>query len=289
MGWLAALALVTTGLPARAQDLPPFAINPERVHYMAANRCAGARTYIVPSFYLYVLARSRTSKDGKTSRRIFAQGLDKAELQALSRALYDDFVAKLRAGGDKVLTYDDIKADLAQLPRKQADERLGMPIRVGREDLLEFAVAAPSDEQAIDWDRKGPTFPYRSLAESRFAAVIVPEISFTLPQSGTKRAKGARTGEVKIDPSLLFSSGMMNGMPQDLRWCNIHVQEHTYRLAAQVAGTVAPVRQADPAGGTWSARRGDYDFVVDPQALRTGVLRVGYAFNSLMTEALRGG
>lgn len=282
-----ALALIATGLPARAQDLPPFAINPERVHPMSASRCARAGTYIVPSLYLYVLARSRTGKEEKSSRRIFAQGLEKTELQALSRTLYDDFVGRLRAGGAKVLTYDDIRTDLAQLPRKQMDEKLGMPVRNGREDLLEFAVAAPSDEQAIDWDRKGPTFPYRALAESRLAAVIVPEISFTLPQSGTKRNKAGRS-EVKISPALVFSSGMMNGMPQDLRWCNIHVQEHTYRLAAPVAGTVVPVRQGEILAGKWSVRRGDYDFVVDPQALRTGVLRVGYAFNSLMAETLRG-
>ncbi len=284
---LTALAFVTSGLSARAQDLPPFQINPERVHYMSTQRCAGARTYIVPSLYLNILARSRTAKEGRSSRRIFVRGLDKAELQALSRALYDDLVARLRAAGATVLTYDDIKPDLAQLPRKRADERLGVPIRSGRADLLDFAIAAPSDEQAIDWDRKGVTWPYRALAESRIASVIVPEISFTLPQWGIKPAKNGRDG-IKISPALMFSSGMMNGMPQDLRWCNIHVQEHTFRLATPVAGTAALVTQADPRRGSWSARRGDYDFVVDRHALHDGVLRVGQAFNNLMAEALKG-
>jgi hypothetical protein len=81
---------------------------------------------------------------------------------------------------------------------------------------------------------------------------------------------------------------MMNGMPIDLGWCNVHVQEYTFRLAAENAGTLSPVSKPGPAGGRWSARRGDYDFAVDQQALRTGVLRVGYAFNALMAETLRG-
>lgn len=117
--------------------------------------------------------------------------------------------------------------------------------------------------------------------------MIVPEISFTLPQVAAKKPKSGPE-EAKIDPALMFSSAMMNGMPQDLRWCNIHVQEHTFRLAAPVAGTVAPVSQGDAVRGEWSARRGDHDFVIDPQALRSGVLRVGHAFNSLMAEALKG-
>lgn len=138
------MALALNGLPARAQDLPPFEINPERVHYMSTQRCARAGTYIVPSLYLNVLARSRTAKEGKTSRRVFTRGLEKGELQALSRALYDDFVAKLRAGGARVLTYDDIKADLAELPRKQADEALGMPLRSGRRSFRNSSWPRPA-------------------------------------------------------------------------------------------------------------------------------------------------
>ncbi|MGE3693281.1 MAG: hypothetical protein AB7F98_18040 [Novosphingobium sp.] len=293
---LLALAALCSAPPAAAQPAPPFAINSERVHYQSVQRCAGARAFIVPSFYLYISARNRLSTQEQPKRgkpRIFIQGLEKQALQALARNLYDDLIARLRASGARVLTYDDIRSEIANSPRKRGNSQFGLPTRSDRGSVNDFLVVAPSDEQAIDWERNAVTRPYRDLARDNFAAVIVPELTFTLPQTGDKARKAfdqgplARRAGISVDPALMFTSGMMNGMPEDLRWCNIHVQEHTFRLAAQGIGAIEPIARDESGDSDWRALRSDYAFVADPQAVAAGVLRVGYAFNALMADALK--
>lgn len=40
--------------------------------------------------------------------------------------------------------------------------------------------------------------------------------------------------------------------------------------------------------GDWSQSIGDYDFILDPAAFSTGVLRVGYALNDLTAKTIKG-
>lgn len=294
---LPAMAATGMALPAGGQDAQPFEINPERAHFQSVQRCVTAGTYIVPSLYLHVSVRNRLTPGEQSKRgkpRIYVEGLEKRQLQELARSLYDDFVARLRASGAKVLTFEDIRADAAQFERKGASGRYGLPIHSESGTAIDYVVAAPSDDQAIDWERDAVTRPYRDLARAHFAAVIVPEITFTLPQTGAKarstpasRPLGEGTG-IAVDPALMFASAMMNGMPQDLRWCNIHVQEHTFRLATESVGRIEPIGLDEPGGGDWPALRSDYAFVVDRQAFDAGVLRVGHAFNALMADRLKG-
>lgn len=294
---LLALAITASALPVQAQPAAPFEINPQRVHYMAANKCARAGTYIVPSFYLYIEARNRTSAQDKFTRakaRIYVQGLTKSQVQGLARTLYDDFVARLRATGATVLTYDDIRAEAASFSRKSVNEKFGMPTRSDRGGVIDYIIAAPSDEQTIDWGMTGITFPYRAMAKAHNAAVIIPEITYTMPQVGASARNTAAFGwlsqqsNIVVDPAMKFSAGMMNGMPADLGWCNIQVEEHGARLAAESAGTIERIGRDEMNAGEWSVLKTDYAFNVDAQAFRNGVLRVGYAFNGLMASTLQG-
>jgi hypothetical protein len=303
---LLALAITAaSAMPVQAQPVPPFEINLQRLRDANSRKCANAGTYIVPTMYIYAEVRNRTSAQDKFTRakaRIYTQGLEKSGLQQLARTLYDDLVAKLRANGATVLTYDDIKAEAASFGRKSPNPKYAMPTWSDRNSTMDFLVAAPSDEQAIDWGMTGITFPYRAMAKAHNAAVIIPEITFTMPQVGASARNNvsfgvlSRDAEINVDPAMKLYGAMMNGMPSDLGWCNLQVQEHGVRLAAESVGTFEKIAEDHFQTGTgiyastddWNVLRTDYAFTIDQQAFRTGVLRVGYAVNGLIATTLRG-
>jgi hypothetical protein len=286
---LFAAALLATATSIRADPVMPFEINMQRVETMAPKKCGVTTTYIIPSLYLFIEARSTTSSrngGASTKARVFVEGLDKALLQALAKNVYDDLIAKMRAAGYTVLTYDDIKSDVAAFGRMDPNPKYGMPTRhINLNTAIDWVVAAPSDEQAIGHGVTGPTFAYRPLARARNATVFVPEIYFTLPQAGAAQSSTYTTREasVSFDPAMKLYAANMYGMPPDWSWCNVLVKEHGMRLAAPVAGRIQQLSQDEMNFDTWSRTTGDFAFVLDRAAFSEGILRVGYAFNGLIT------
>ena len=133
----------------RAAEAPPFEINMDRVEIAHKSEFAESKTYFIPTVYLRIAAKSTTSiRNGNASAkmRIFTEGLDKAMLQGLAKKVYDDLVAKVRAAGYTVLTYDDLKADLAGVDRMKPNPKFGYPTKfftVG--SPIDFAIVTPSD------------------------------------------------------------------------------------------------------------------------------------------------
>src|SRR5207253_10244027 len=109
----------------------------------------------------------------------------KAELQQLAGRIETDIVGQLRAAGFTVLTYDDVKQDVAGRARMAANTRYGMPTHDSRAfPGMDFVVATPADEQTLDYGLSGPHANYFDAAKRTGATLLLPEIYLTMPQLG---------------------------------------------------------------------------------------------------------
>jgi hypothetical protein len=129
-------------------------------------------------------------------------GITKEDAQAISKTLYDDLVADLRTAGWEVLTYDDVKADLADLDRWKADEKVGLPIESGEGGTEHYAVAAPSDEMQFKSAFQGWSWTFRKIAKEKDANVLIPVYTVRCPRPNAQASKSSGFGETKVEASL---------------------------------------------------------------------------------------
>ena len=278
----------------RAAEPPPFEINMDRVEIGHKSEFAASKTYFIPTVYLRIAAKYVTSiknKNASAKAKIYVGGLDKAMLQGLARQVYDDLVAKVRAAGFTVLTYDDLKADLVGLDRMQPNPKFGFPTKfftIG--SPIDYAIVTPSDEQTIDWGASWPTTPYQKIAKGKNVVVLVPEVYFNLPEVLATKGSNSMFDSAGLSflPTMKLYSGMVWGLPPNLGGPSIIVREHGKRLAAEVVGSMKKVSEQNNKYGDWSQFVGDYDFILDPPAFSTGVLRVCYALNDLTVKTIKG-
>jgi hypothetical protein len=141
-------------------------------------------------------------------------GLEKADAQNIAKAVYDDLVQKLRSQGWEVLTYDDIKTEVADLKRWEPEEGVGLPTRkgAGETGAEVYAVAAPSDEMQFQPAFQGSVWPFRKLAKDKDANVFYPIYTVRSPRPGGKTTETASeiAARLNIQPFLAFTSP--NGM-----------------------------------------------------------------------------
>jgi len=288
-----ALLLTVFVSAAPAAEPPPFEINMDRVEVNHKGTFADSKTYFIPTIYLRIAAKTTTSvrnKSASAKMRVFTEGLDKAMLQSLAKKIYDDLVAKVRAAGFTVLTYDDLKADLVTVDRMQPNPKFGFPTKFfALGSPIEFAIVAPSDEQTLDWGSAWPITPYQGIAKGKKVVVLVPEVYFTLPEVWATKESNSMFDKAGVNfaPTMKLFISRVWGLPPSLGGCYILVQAHDKRLAAEVAGSMRKVAGQNNKYGDWSQAVGDYDFVLDPAAFSTGILRVGYALNDLTAKTIK--
>lgn len=301
-GLFSILALALIVNPVRA-DLKPFDLNMDRVKVTAGNGYGYSKTYFIPSVVLNISAfgdiwsqaKSGTFVGGKDLNaqahgKFWVKGLDKPFVQELARKVQDDLVAKLRANGCTVLTYDDLKEhpELAGHGRSGADSKWGLPTM--KAHPLTYVVATPSDAQAFDRPITGPVFWMRGLAKEKQMVILVPEINFTVPQmwgekdTGYKRASAG----IGVNPAMKLGGAFIFAINGKGTATNIHIQEHGMRLAAEVAGTVK-LASEDKTSFTseWQRTSSDWLMTLDPQAFSDGILRVSYAINTLIANEVK--
>lgn len=293
MRMLLCLALFSTAAIGHAADVKPFEINMDRVSFDKKGKFGASTTYIIPTVYLRLTGRNQTSisNGGASAKaRVFIEGVDKSFLQGLSKKVYDDLIAKMRAAGYTVLAYDDLKTELAGFDRMKPNPKYGLPtLLTDKSGTVDFVLAAPSDEQALDWGVTGQTFPYRAMAKAKNAVVIIPNIYFNTASVLGKKGGGLFSKEVslEVDPAMRLYSATIAGMPPDAGWCNILIQEHGKRLAADVAGKIEKLDEDQSKFDTWSRTVADFAFVVDKDAVGSGVIRVGTAINDLIVATVK--
>lgn len=275
-------------------DAPPFEINMDRVEIAHKGDFADSNTYAIPTVYLHITARVQTEAKNEGARakaKIYVDGLDKAMLQGLARQIQDDLVAKVRAAGYTVLTYDDLKADVAGLSRMTPNKRYGFPTTVfDKGPGIDFAIVTPSDEQNFDYNfATGPTWPWRDTAKGKKVVVLIPQIYFNMPEIVPSKGSNIWGNSVKIDvlPNMKLYRATLYGLPPDLGYSYILIQEHGKRLASDAAGKATKGQQDTYDYGEWSSTTADFGFAIDPAAVSAGILRVGYAFNTLSAKTLK--
>ncbi|MEJ0023010.1 MAG: hypothetical protein WDN76_05905 [Alphaproteobacteria bacterium] len=294
---VAALVLAT---PAHAQQFSgaAFEINRDRVTYGTIKSCAKSASYLVPTTYLYVTARNAQTAGGglgnATSKaRVFVEGLTKSELQGLAGNIQTEIVGKLRDAGYAVLTFEDVKADVADKARMETNPRYNMTTHTARNfPGIDFFVATPSDEQTLDYGLMGAQANFTKAAQRTGATLLLPEVYMTLPQIGATASKSegltwkSSQAKISFDPSMHLAGSTVMGLTAKGAWCSIIIPEHGMRLPAPVAGAFKELSTSTDDYGDWTVKRGDFTFVVDEAAFQTGVQAVGKSLAKLISDSM---
>jgi hypothetical protein len=281
--------LVTLSVAAQSADMKPFDLNMDRVKVSRfGGSLASSNTILVPTVKLLVTSHGSVwSKKGSASAhgKFYVEGLSKELLQELSGKIQSDLVARLRAAGKTVLTYDDVKDDpvFVKQARLAPDAKWSLPIKGGWGQPLTYLIAAPTDAQAFDDPIQGPGWWMRGVIKDKALIALVPEITFSVPQMFGEGETGyARdSAGIATDPAMVFEGAMIYG--SDAKGsANLVVQRHGKRLAAEVTGTIRKINE-DKMGvsGLWQQTSGDFIMTLDRTAFVDGILRVGYALNAM--------
>jgi len=290
--WITALLIAALAAPVSAQDVTAFAVNPQRVRFAGPKRCAPTRTYIVPTVQLYVQARNTSwARNGgaEAKARVFVVGLEKARLQALARRIQDDLIAKLRAGGNTVVTWDEVRSDpdVAALTRRDDNPKYGLPTQSFRAfPGSDFVVAGPSDDQTFATDLLGspPLGKFNNIIRAKNATLLMPEIYISTPILAPVKGGGFsyREAGINMSPAMKLSAANIWRVPPKLGWCHILVAEHGVKMIWPAAGELRELGSEENDWGTWSRKNGDFAFVLDEDQFAAGVLSAGYGINALV-------
>lgn len=273
------------------QSPPPFEINMDRVEMSHKRNFAKSKTYLIPTVYLRVMARTQTSIKSKGSSgasvkaKVFIDGIEKSLFQGLAQKVYNDLVAKIRAEGYTVLTYEDMKAELAGMDRMKANGKYAFPTKLSDGTVgIDYAIVTPSDEQAFDYGITGIEFRYRDLAKKKDAVVLIPDIYFSITEVAGKTDSDiwGKSASLAVLPPMRLQTAIVYANDG-----TIFIKEHGKRLAAEVAGSAKKVSEENFDYAGWSRTTGDYIFTLDPAAVSTGILRVGYAINDLTVKTIK--
>lgn len=278
----------------------PFNLNPDRVSVSAfGGNLAASKTFVIPAVTLLISAHGSVwsmARNGDANAQVHAKfyvkGLDKPVVQDLARQIQDDLVTKLREAGYTVLTYAEIKdnATVAAHGRRSIDDKWNLPTMTQGDHSLSYVVGTPTDAQAFDRPINGPAWWMRDVAREKAAIVLVPEITFNVPIVYGEESKGYKRAEaaVKIEPTMKLMGATVftsNGKGDSV---TIQVLEHGKRPAAEVAGTLKKLSEdTTNFSSSWGRNSSDYLFTLDPVAFSDGVLRVGFAINTMIVSQIQ--
>lgn len=297
--------LVAAVTGAQAQPDPKFTgarfdINRDRAKASDIGRCAKAQPFLVPTLYLYTSARVKVSAGGglnnaSAKARVYVDLPEKPELQRMAGVFQDQIVGQLRAAGYQVLTWDDIKGDVTDKARMKINPRYGMPTKDFRNfPGVDFVVATPSDDQALDYGMFGPTRNFDKATARTGATQLVTEVYLIAPDMSASASKSQgltyKNSSAKINylPSLHIGAIMMYGITAKGAWCSLGVQEMGWRPLALPAGEIRQVSRDTTSYGDWATLSSDYTFVVDEPAMRIGVDAAARSLGRLVTDTMQG-
>lgn len=298
------LTLVTPMAAADYVLADAFVSNPAaNIQVDAPKTFRASGTILVPTLYLRVttdgsvfVAKGAGSSTASAKGKFAVDGLEKAALMTLATKLQDDFVAKLRADGWKVLTFDDIKADpeVVAMARRPADGALGLPQEKDGAGRMNYAIATPSDAQNFKPAMQGTHWNFRNVAKAMNATVVIPQIDIVAPQvwGETRKGYSSASAAVKTAPGMNLNSATIlalngrggGGLAFKLKQAVVGTGENV--------GTFVDAKDKSPSaangvskglsilggGGSINRASAAYIFAIEPKAFETAVLRGGNAF-----------
>lgn len=306
-------------MPA-SKPLAVTAINPEDLS-------SYSNIVVVPTAYVKLLVEGSTfvsQKGGyqigksanavKASAKYKVVGIDKKLAQDIARQAYDDFVAKLRAAGYTVLTYNDIRdRDFVKgAEREKVDANWGLPVESSRNGDQTYIVAAPSDEQHFMSGANSGVFnQFVSWGKPKFkdATVIIPQYTITAPQVWGKADASYSTISAAINtaPGMQLQSAtapwmgapvvrIMHGIPGVTTNGPIKISDKVGNLVQAAdeptaSSTTANALNAGLQGlalltgaGTIKQNSSEYTFTIDRNAYVSGALKGAGDFNAHVAE-----
>ena len=290
---LLALLLLPAAVGAQSPAMTPFELNMDRVSSKKFGGSLGdSKTYFVPTYDLLVSVHGSVwaQKGGAQAHgKYFVEGLTKPLMHELATKLQDDLVARMRAAGFTVLTYEEMKADpdVAKRGLDGDEDKWNFPVR--SITPLSYILAAPSDAQQFNNPIQGPAWPWRGMAKAKDLVAVSPELRFSVPQMWGATRAGYSTNEAGIatDPAMLFEGGTIYSITRKGGGETIMIQRHGGRLASENAGTITKLREnATNFSKSWQRTSGDYSMTIDPVTFGDGILRVGLAVNAMIVEKM---
>lgn len=285
-----------------------------------------SNTVVVPTAYVKFLVDGKVfvSKQGsalstlgggsansvKASAKYKVAGLDKAMAQGIAKQAYDDFVAKLRAAGYTVLTYDDIKDRdyMKSAARDKGDAKWGLPTEspVGSSDT--YVIAAPSDAQQIKIGFTGAFAEFISLGKPKIkdATIVIPTYTIVSPQvwgttdSGFNRIEAGISTAAGMNlqyasaiwmgkPKVRMGGGNVPGVVTKAAVINITEKAGELVKAADTTPTAANALSKGlsmlSGAGSINASSAEYTFNVDRTAYTAGALKGITDFNAEVGKA----
>ena len=293
---IAIASAIAASAVAQSHPVKPFEINMDRVKVSSFGGNFGTTSaYLIPTLRVRVsVLGSVWSKSGgaRAHGKYFVAGIDRDKMQGLARTLQDDLVAKMRAAGYTVLTYDDVKADgdVAAMALDKADSRYGLPTSGGLGAPVTFVDATPTDAQSFAKPVQGPAWPFRGISKAKNLTVIVPELTFTTPQMFGETETSAYVDKAGIatDPTLIFEGATVSGGTPKGGGPAIQVQRHGKRTAADIAGKIAKFGEdTTHVAHVMEWTSGDFVMDLDKPVFTDGILRVGLAVNDLIVAQVK--
>lgn len=300
-----------------ASALPPLKV--ETVVVNPEDLLDTQKTLLVPTLYLSLLVEGKVSavkqsglfSGGSNTARASAAykvaGLDKAYVQALAQAAYEDFIAQLRQAGYTVLSYADVK-DRELFRAAQRDSGKGpMGLPTSSEGGNSLVTAAPSDEQMFASGFAGGAFSeFIGGGKSKVndATIIIPHFTFHAPQAWAQGGEGYKriSAEANVAEGMNMVSAraywmgqpkvrMMRGIPGvATKAMVINVTEKAGSLAKaadttpQAANALSSVLSIF-GGGSIQRSSAEYVLTVDREAFRAGVMHGVRSFNAEVAKA----
>lgn len=217
--YLAAVALSASVGHAQYVMVDDFAKGPAKhIENSVGKTFEATNKILIPTLYLRVTtdgsvfaSKRAGSSTASAKGKFVSEGFDKATLMSLAKKLQDEFVARLRADGWEVLTYDDVKNDpgVASMERNAGEAPLGLPQDSAGQ--FNYASATPTDEQNFKPAMQGTHWTFRHVAKAMNATVVIPQIDVLVPQIWAETRKGYKsaTAEIKTAPGLNLNMAMI--------------------------------------------------------------------------------
>lgn len=247
--------------------------------------------------------------DGKTVKakgKYMVAGLDKAYAQGLAKQVQDDLVARLRAAGHTVLTYDDVKSDpeVVKMGRYKPEEGYGVPLDSPRGTNNTYLMAFPSDDQAIDPPFQGYGWGFRKVAKEGDLVVMVPEYRVDAPLLGGSKRHGisSRGASVSISPDMTMYV-MAPYLTAKGKWGSVLTKNAIEDVSTEDVGQIgdatddspkfanavaAGLAALSPLGADLQTKSGTWGMKIDQPKYTAAVLRGAVSMNMAIEKVARG-
>jgi hypothetical protein len=302
-------------LPAAA-PLAPGAPVTFKLNASRERDLRGSPTLIIPTVYveLAVAGKVSATKQGgalaslggggsntvKAKAQWAVDGLDKAFAQSIARKVQEDLVAKLRAAGYTVKTYEDIKGlDAVKAAKRQAlDAAWGLPLIKSQAIMNSVAVvAAPSDEQyfisGMAWGLFNQ-FVRGTKSTLGEGTILIPTITIAAPQAWVETGGGYKriSAQANVAPGMNLTIARADFMSDRGSGGTLMTTEQIINLNEKVgelttrdttpasANALSSALSALSGAGSISTKSGHYLLTIDRAAYEAAVLRGAVAFNS---------